>query len=103
MRRRPPRSTRAATPFPSTTLFRAGGADDGSRRTKRARILRVHMEEDAGKTLHGHGSESIVDLNRAGVPLIEIVGEPDLSSAQEASEYLRTLRDRKSTRLNSSH
>ena len=60
---------------------------------KRARILRIHMEEDAGKNVHGVGAESIVDLNRAGVPLVEIVGEPDLSSPAEAAEYLRTLRD----------
>ncbi|MDB5216569.1 MAG: Aspartyl-tRNA(Asn) amidotransferase subunit, partial [Myxococcaceae bacterium] len=61
--------------------------------TKRARILRIHMEEDAGKNIHDAGSASIVDLNRAGVPLVEIVGEPDLASPQEAAEYLRTLRD----------
>ena len=61
--------------------------------TKRARILRIHMEEDAGKNVHDAGSESVVDLNRAGVPLVEIVGEPDLGSPQEAAEYLRTLRD----------
>lgn len=61
--------------------------------TKRARILRIHMEEDAGRNIHDAGSESIVDLNRAGVPLVEIVGEPDLGSPQEAAEYLRTLRD----------
>ncbi|MBX3189832.1 MAG: Asp-tRNA(Asn)/Glu-tRNA(Gln) amidotransferase subunit GatB [Labilithrix sp.] len=60
---------------------------------KRARILRIHMEEDAGKNLHGFGADSVVDLNRAGVPLVEIVGEPDLSSPEEASEYLRVLRD----------
>ena len=60
---------------------------------KRVRILRIHMEEDAGKNTHDLGSDSIVDLNRAGVPLVEIVGEPDLSSPQEAAEYLRTLRD----------
>jgi aspartyl-tRNA(Asn)/glutamyl-tRNA(Gln) amidotransferase subunit B len=60
--------------------------------TKRVGITRVHMEEDAGKTLHGN-QVSIVDLNRSGVPLVEIVGEPDLRSAAEAGEYLRTLRD----------
>jgi aspartyl-tRNA(Asn)/glutamyl-tRNA(Gln) amidotransferase subunit B len=60
---------------------------------KRARILRIHMEEDAGKNIHHAGVESIVDLNRAGVPLVEIVGEPDLSSPEEAAEYLRTLRE----------
>jgi aspartyl-tRNA(Asn)/glutamyl-tRNA(Gln) amidotransferase subunit B len=59
---------------------------------KRVRITRVHMEEDAGKNLHS-GEDSIVDLNRAGTPLVEIVGEPDLRSGAEAAEYLRTLRD----------
>jgi aspartyl-tRNA(Asn)/glutamyl-tRNA(Gln) amidotransferase subunit B len=59
---------------------------------KRAGVTRVHMEEDAGKNIHGAAS-SIVDLNRSGVPLVEIVGEPDLRSAAEAAEYLRTLRD----------
>lgn len=70
-----------------------GGEADGAATTKRARILRIHMEEDAGKNVHDAGSESVVDLNRAGVPLVEIVGEPDLSSPQEAAEYLRTLRE----------
>jgi aspartyl-tRNA(Asn)/glutamyl-tRNA(Gln) amidotransferase subunit B len=61
--------------------------------TKTARITRVHMEEDAGKNLHDRGDRSIVDLNRSGVPLVEIVGEPDLRSGVEAAEYLRTLRE----------
>jgi aspartyl-tRNA(Asn)/glutamyl-tRNA(Gln) amidotransferase subunit B len=61
--------------------------------TRRAAIRRVHMEEDAGKNLHGMGDESVVDLNRAGTPLIEIVGEPDLRSPAEAAEYLRRLRE----------
>ena len=60
---------------------------------RRARILRIHMEEDAGKSLHGVGASSIVDLNRAGTPLIEIVGEPDLRSPAEAAEYLKRLRE----------
>ena len=64
---------------------------EGGRR--RARILRVHMEEDAGKNVHGHGDESVVDLNRAGTPLIEIVGEPDLRSGAEAAEYLKRVRE----------
>ena len=51
------------------------------------------MEEDAGKNVHGHGDASVVDLNRAGTPLIEIVGEPDLRSGPEAAEYLRRLRE----------
>jgi len=65
--------------------------DDGARRA--IGITRVHMEEDAGKNVHSDGASSIVDLNRAGVPLIEIVGEPDLRSGAEAGLYLRTLRD----------
>jgi aspartyl-tRNA(Asn)/glutamyl-tRNA(Gln) amidotransferase subunit B len=55
-------------------------------------ITRVHMEEDAGKNVH-RAHASVVDLNRSGVPLVEIVGEPELRSAAEAAEYLRTLRD----------
>ena len=60
--------------------------------TRRVGITRVHMEEDAGKSVH-HAEVSVVDLNRSGVPLVEIVGDPDLRSAAEAAEYLRTLRD----------
>ncbi len=60
-------------------------------------ITRIHMEEDAGKLLHGETREdegySFVDLNRTGVPLIEIVSEPDIRSAEEASAYLKGLRD----------
>ena len=59
---------------------------------KRIRITRIHMEEDAGKSLHdGSPDLSRIDLNRAGVPLVEIVSEPDLRSAQEAGVYLRKL------------
>lgn len=60
---------------------------------KRAGITRIHMEEDAGKNVHGVGGDSAVDLNRAGTPLIEIVGEPDLRSSAEAAEYMRKVRD----------
>ncbi|HQP38264.1 MAG TPA: Asp-tRNA(Asn)/Glu-tRNA(Gln) amidotransferase subunit GatB [Polyangiaceae bacterium] len=59
---------------------------------RRVGIVRVHMEDDAGKNLHGLGGSSVVDLNRAGTPLIEIVGAPDLRSSEEAAEYLRQLR-----------
>jgi aspartyl-tRNA(Asn)/glutamyl-tRNA(Gln) amidotransferase subunit B len=64
---------------------------DGVQRV--ARIQRVHLEEDAGKNVHGVGGDSLVDLNRAGTPLIEIVGAPDLRSSAEAAAYLRQLRD----------
>lgn len=60
---------------------------------RRVGITRVHMEEDAGKNTHGAHHNSIVDLNRAGTPLIEIVGEPDLRSGGEAAEYLKRLRE----------
>ncbi|MCB1214571.1 MAG: Asp-tRNA(Asn)/Glu-tRNA(Gln) amidotransferase subunit GatB [Deltaproteobacteria bacterium] len=63
--------------------------------TKRIGITRIHVEEDAGKLLHDHGDprHSHVDLNRAGVPLIETVSEPDMRSIEEASAYLKRLRD----------
>ena len=59
--------------------------------TKRIRVRRAHMEEDTGKLSHVMGG-SLVDYNRAGVPLLEIVSEPDLFSADEAASYARKLR-----------
>ncbi len=60
---------------------------------KSIRLTRIHMEEDAGKNIHDlRRDASLVDLNRAGVPLLEIVTEPDLRSAEEAGTYLRSLR-----------
>ena len=62
-------------------------------RSNRVRLTRIHMEEDAGKSIHdAHGNASLVDLNRTGVPLLEIVSEPDIRTAEEASAYLRSLR-----------
>ncbi|HEY4157900.1 MAG TPA: Asp-tRNA(Asn)/Glu-tRNA(Gln) amidotransferase subunit GatB [Polyangiaceae bacterium] len=60
---------------------------------RRVGITRAHMEEDAGKNVHGVGGDSLVDLNRAGTPLLEIVGDPDLRSSAEAAAYMRALRD----------
>jgi aspartyl-tRNA(Asn)/glutamyl-tRNA(Gln) amidotransferase subunit B len=61
---------------------------------KRIGITRIHMEEDAGKLLHDeHNPVSYVDLNRTGVPLIEIVSEPDIRGAEEAASYLRRLHE----------
>jgi aspartyl-tRNA(Asn)/glutamyl-tRNA(Gln) amidotransferase subunit B len=61
--------------------------------SKKIRLTRIHMEEDAGKNIHDLRSDSsLVDLNRAGVPLLEIVSEPDIRSAEEAGHYLRGLR-----------
>ncbi len=56
------------------------------------RLTRIHVEEDAGKNFHEDDGSSRVDLNRAGVPLIEIVSEPDLRSAEEAMAYVKSLR-----------
>ena len=61
--------------------------------TKRVGITRIHIEEDAGKLIHSENfSGSLVDLNRCGVPLIEIVSEPDMRSAHEAKAYLDSIR-----------
>lgn len=65
----------------------------GSGEVKRIGINRIHLEEDAGKSLHDQDEQySLVDLNRAGVPLIEIVTEPDIRSAEEASALLTEMR-----------
>ena len=63
-----------------------------SRGKKRIGITRIHMEEDAGKLVHSDSSsESLIDLNRAGIPLVEIVSEPDLRSAEEAKAYMEKI------------
>ncbi|HNY10481.1 MAG TPA: Asp-tRNA(Asn)/Glu-tRNA(Gln) amidotransferase subunit GatB [Candidatus Wallbacteria bacterium] len=67
-------------------------AEDKSIGEKKIGITRIHMEEDAGKNVHGGAGQSFVDLNRAGVPLLEIVSEPDMRSAQEAKDYLEKLK-----------
>ncbi|HYC54346.1 MAG TPA: Asp-tRNA(Asn)/Glu-tRNA(Gln) amidotransferase subunit GatB, partial [Candidatus Binatia bacterium] len=64
---------------------------DGQQKT--VRLTRIHMEEDAGKNVHdAHAAWSLVDLNRAGVPLLEIVSEPDIRSGPEAAAYMRKMR-----------
>ncbi|MBU1007947.1 Asp-tRNA(Asn)/Glu-tRNA(Gln) amidotransferase subunit GatB [Candidatus Dependentiae bacterium] len=59
---------------------------------KQIRLVRIHIEEDAGKNLHIGDNESYVDLNRAGTPLLEIVSHPDMTNAYEAKTYLMNLR-----------
>src|SRR5437868_15031930 len=62
---------------------------------RRIGIIRAHLEEDAGKMLHdvaGGGNDSLVDLNRTGTPLLEIVSEPDLETPEEAKAYLEEIR-----------
>ncbi len=63
--------------------------------TRDVGITRIHLEEDAAKNLHSgaSGSETLVDFNRAGTPLMEIVSEPDMRSAEEAEDYLKKLRE----------
>ncbi len=60
--------------------------------TRRIHLVRLHLEEDAGKNIH-EAECSFVDFNRSGVPLLEIVSEPDIRSAEEAGAYLRTLHE----------
>ena len=68
---------------------------DGDAGPKRVGIQRIHMEEDAAKTLHGMGggAYSVVDFNRGGTPLVEIVSHPNLRSSAEAEDYLKRLRE----------
>jgi aspartyl-tRNA(Asn)/glutamyl-tRNA(Gln) amidotransferase subunit B len=67
--------------------------EDGAEASRSVRIHRVHMEEDAGKSIHDrYPGHSAIDLNRSGTPLIEIVSEPDLRSAADAGVYLKRLK-----------
>ncbi len=65
---------------------------DSDNSQKKIRIKRIHLEEDAGKSIHDQGYETLVDLNRCGTPLMEIVSEPDLRTAKEAYSYLYKMR-----------
>ena len=78
-----------------TPVCTAGYLDvkDAEGNDKRIGITRIHMEEDAGKSMHLPGeTETLIDLNRAGVPLIEIVSEPDIRDSEEAYNYLTEIR-----------
>jgi aspartyl-tRNA(Asn)/glutamyl-tRNA(Gln) amidotransferase subunit B len=78
-----------------TPVCTAGYLDvkDAEGNDKRIGITRIHMEEDAGKSMHLPGEvETLIDLNRAGVPLIEIVSEPDIRDSEEAYNYLTEIR-----------
>jgi aspartyl-tRNA(Asn)/glutamyl-tRNA(Gln) amidotransferase subunit B len=75
--------------------FEGNGGDTSNNVYKRIRLVRAHLEEDAGKSMHDERSgraDTRIDLNRAGTPLLEIVSEPDLSSAEEAKDYLTEMR-----------
>lgn len=64
--------------------------EDGTE--KKVRLIRIHIEEDAGKNIHGATGESFVDLNRTGTPLLEIVSYPDIETIEEVRAYLKALR-----------
>jgi aspartyl-tRNA(Asn)/glutamyl-tRNA(Gln) amidotransferase subunit B len=82
---------------PTRTDHQKSAAGNRELRTKRIGITRVHLEEDAGKSLHEGFSDAeektAIDLNRTGVPLIEIVSEPDIATPDEAYEYLTRLKE----------
>ncbi|MDO5026975.1 MAG: Asp-tRNA(Asn)/Glu-tRNA(Gln) amidotransferase subunit GatB [Tissierellia bacterium] len=67
---------------------------EGQDGPKKVRIERIHMEEDTGKSTHTDEGHTLLDYNRAGVPLIEIVSKPDMASADEARQFLENLRQR---------
>ena len=64
-----------------------------NKEAKKIRIRRIHIEEDTGKSLHDATGDTLLDFNRCGVPLIEIVSEPDMSSADEAYKFLEKLKE----------
>ncbi len=83
-------TTQDSEPICTSGYIEADSADQSKRRI---RIHRIHMEDDAGKSMHDQDpADSLIDLNRAGVPLIEIVSEPDIRSAGEAAAYLNEIR-----------
>lgn len=69
-----------------------GDEKSSAKQAKHIRLVRIHLEEDAGKSIHDIGAETYVDANRCGVPLIEIVSYPDIRSTREASLYLQKIR-----------
>ncbi len=84
-------------PLAEFGYIEVGALNTGEHRVKKIGITRVHLEEDAGKSLHegfaGSEEKTAIDLNRTGVPLIEIVSEPDIATPDEAYEYLTRLKE----------
>src|SRR5262249_41790335 len=78
-------------------LAEHGWIEIGGKNRKKIGITRLHLEEDAGKSLHEDfpdaAEKTAIDLNRSGVPLIEIVSEPDIATPEEAHEYLTRLKE----------
>jgi len=82
--------TQNSTPICTNGYVQIAG-DNGE--PKKIRIHQIHLEEDAGKLIHSNTGETYVDYNRGGVPLIEIVSEPDLSSTKEVMNYLNYIKE----------
>lgn len=81
------------TPIAYDGTLELPATDEGDDQPLRVGITRVHMEEDAGKSIHGRDG-TLLDHNRCGVPLLEVVSEPDLRAPREAYRFLQTLRQR---------
>ena len=85
--------TQAHEPYATGGSLEVPGFHEADGRPKRVPLVRIHFEEDAGKNVHVPGEDhSLVDYDRAGAPLLEIVSEPAIGSAEEAAAYLRELR-----------
>ena len=77
--------------------------DEYERYTGNIDSLIAFIKEDAGKSIHDQDVDTLIDINRCGVPLLEIVTEPDINSPQEAALYLTNTRDIQETSTHSSH
>ena len=75
-----------------TPLCELGYIDINDSEIKRVRITRAHLEEDAGKTIHSLEGHALIDFNRAGAPLVEVVSEPDIRNSSQALMYLSNLK-----------
>lgn len=84
---------KSSSPYPGGSSFAEGKTMGVNKYKKRVGITRLHLEQDAGKSIHdGHPHLSLIDLNRSGVALMEIVSEPDLRTPYEAAEYVKKIR-----------
>ena len=78
--------------FEEPICLEGGLMVDAGEGERLVRLIRIHIEEDAGKSIHDIGDDTFIDINRSGVPLLEIVSYPDIRTAKEASTYLQKMR-----------
>lgn len=78
--------------FEEPICLEGGLRIDAGEGERLVRLIRIHIEEDAGKSIHDIGDDTFIDVNRSGVPLLEVVSYPDIRTAKEASVYLQKLR-----------